>query len=207
MEEGSPETSEAPRTLGARLEEADRLSRSRLSKKRYAHVLGVAETAESLARAHGLSPGKARLAALLHDAARESSPEELLKSARSYGLQPDGFTGERPMLLHGPVAAEEARRELGIEDPEVVEAVRVHTTGAPEIGPLALVVYVADKIEPGRDYPSVERLRGLARKDLREAAREILRAIEAHNENRGRPTHPDSRRMLAWLEGEPKASE
>lgn len=183
------------------LEKADRLARSRLSEKRYAHVLGVADTAEELARAHGLPTGKTRLAALLHDAARESSPEELLEIAPRYGLEPDGFTRERPMLLHGPVAAEEARRELGIEDPEVLEAVRVHTTGAPEIGPLALAVYVADKIEPGRDYPSVGRLRELARKDLREAAKAILSATEAHNENRGRPTHPDSRRMLAWLEG------
>lgn len=183
------------------LEEADTLTRSRLSENRYAHVLGVAETAEELALTHGLPPQKTRLAALLHDAARESSPEELLESARGYGLKPDDFTKERPMLLHGPVAAEEARCELGVKDQEVLEAVRVHTTGAPEIGPLALAVYVADKIEPGRDYPSVGKLRELAREDLREAATAILRATEAHNENRGRPTHPDSRRMLAWLEG------
>lgn len=183
------------------LEEANTLTRSRLSDKRYTHVLGVANTAEELARAHGLPPQKTRLAALLHDAARESSPEELLESARGYGLEPDDFTEERPMLLHGPVAAEEARRELGVKDPEVLEAVRVHTTGAPGVGPLALAVYVADKIEPGRDYPSVGKLRELAREDLRAAAKAILRATEAHNENRGRPTHPDSRRMLAWLEG------
>lgn len=183
------------------LEEANTLTRSRLSNKRYTHVLGVANTAEELAHAHGLPPQKTRLAALLHDAAREFSPEELLESARGYGLEPDDFTEERPMLLHGPVAAEEARRELGVKDPEVLEAVRVHTTGAPGVGPLALAVYVADKIEPGRDYPSVGKLRELAREDLREAATAILRATEAHNENRGRPTHPDSRRMLAWLEG------
>lgn len=183
------------------LEEANTLTRSRLSDKRYNHVLGVANTAEELARAHGLSPQKTRLAALLHDATREVSPEELLESARGYGLEPDDFTKERPMLLHGPVAAEVARRELGVKDPEVLEAVRVHTTGAPGVGPLTLAVYVADKIEPGRDYPSVGKLRELAREDLREAAKAILRATEAHNENRGRPTHPDSRRMLAWLEG------
>lgn len=182
------------------LEQADGLARSRLSGKRYTHVLGVADTAERLARAHGLPPERARLAALLHDVARESGPEELLRSAERYGVEADGFTKERPMLLHGPVAAEEARRGLGIEDTEVLEAVRVHTTGAPGIGPLALAVYVADKIEPGRDYPSVGRLRELAGKDLTEAAAAILRATEAHNQDRDRPTHPDSRRMLAWLE-------
>lgn len=180
------------------LEEADELARSRLSGKRYAHVLGVADTAERLARIHDLPPRKTRLAALLHDAARESGPEELVSAAREYGIE--GLTDERPMLLHGPVAAEVARRELGIEDPEVLEAVRVHTTGARGIGPLSLAVYVADKIEPGRDYPSVERLRGLAERDLHEAAASILRATAAHNENRGRSTHPDSHRMLDWLQ-------
>lgn len=179
---------------------ADELARARLSKKRYAHVLGVADTAESLARTHGLSPLRTRLAALLHDVARESGQEELLESARLYGIEMGGYEGDSPMLLHGPVAAEVARRELGVEDPEVLEAVRVHTTGAPKIGSIALAVYVADKIEPGRDYPSVGRLRGLADRDLGEAAAEILRATKAHNENRGHSTHPDSGRMLSWLE-------
>jgi predicted HD superfamily hydrolase involved in NAD metabolism len=185
---------------GGLLEKAAELARSRLSKKRYTHVLGVADTAERLARIHGLPPEKARLAALLHDVARESGPEELLESATSYGIEVDSFTKERPMLLHGPVAAEEARREIGVEDQEVLEAVRVHTTGGREISPTALAVYVADKIEPGRDYPSVGRLRELAERDLYETAASILRATEAHNANRGKPTHLGSRRMLEWLE-------
>jgi len=182
------------------LEKADALARSRLSDKRYAHVLGVADTAGWLARVHGLPPEKVRLAALLHDVSRESSPEELLQSAKGYGIEVDELAAQSPMTLHGPVAAGEARRELGVTDPEVLEAVRVHTTGAPGVGTVALAVYIADKIEPGRDYPSVESLRELAGRDLHEAAAGILRATEAHNGNRGRPTHPDSRRMLAWLE-------
>jgi HD superfamily phosphohydrolase YqeK len=59
---------------------------------------------------------------------------------------------------------------------------------------------VADKIEPARDYPSVERLRRLAREDLRKAAAEALRRAIAHNEQRYRPIHPSSRAMLEWLE-------
>ncbi len=183
------------------LKAADDLARARLSEKRYAHLKGVADTAEALARQHGLPPRKARLAALLHDISRESSSEELLAAANRNGIEVDDFTADRPMLLHGPVAAEVAREELGVEDLEILEAVRVHTTGAPEIGPLAIAVYVADKIEPSRDYPSVEKLRDLARKDLYETAASILRATQAHNKNRDLPTHPESRRMLAWLEG------
>jgi predicted HD superfamily hydrolase involved in NAD metabolism len=107
---------------------------------------------------------------------------------------------QSPKLLHAPVAAELARRELGVEDEEVLGAIRAHTVGEPEMGPLALALYVADKIEPARDYPSVGRVRELAREDLREAATEALRRVVARNEQRDRPIHPSSRAMLEWLE-------
>ena len=68
------------------------------------------------------------------------------------------------------------------------------------MGPIALALYVADKIEPARDYPSVERIRSLALKDLYEAAAESLRRVIGHNEGRGKPIHPASRAMLEWLE-------
>ncbi|HZF59028.1 MAG TPA: bis(5'-nucleosyl)-tetraphosphatase (symmetrical) YqeK, partial [Rubrobacter sp.] len=94
------------------------------------------------------------------------------------------------------------RRELGVDDGDVLEAIRVHTVGSPGMGSLALVLYVADKIEPARDYPSVERLRGLSGEDLREAAAESLRRSIAHNKERGRSVHPASRETLEWLEAE-----
>lgn len=181
-------------------EPADVFARERLSAKRYGHTLRVANAAEDLARVHGLDRGRARLAALLHDAAREMSSEEFLGLARSWNLPLGEPERESPKLLHGPVAAELARRELGVEDGEVLDAIREHTTGRPEMGPLSLVLYVADKVEPARDYPSVGRLRRLSREDLRGAAAESLRRSIAHNEERGRPTHPASIETLAWLE-------
>jgi predicted HD superfamily hydrolase involved in NAD metabolism len=179
---------------------ADVFARERLSAKRYGHTLRVAEAAEDLARAHGLDPARARMAALLHDAARETPSEEFLGLAEDLGLSVGGPERESPKLLHGPVAAELARRELGVKDGEVLDAIREHTTGRPGMGPLSLVLYVADKIEPARDYPSVENLRRLARHDLRAAAAESLRRSIAHNEERGRPTHPASIEALGWLE-------
>jgi len=179
---------------------ADVFARDRLSEKRYGHTLRVAQTAEDLARVHGLDSDRARLAALLHDAARETSSEEFLVLAEDLNLPVGEPERESPKLLHGPVAAELARRELGVEDGEVLDAIREHTTGRPGMGPLSLVLYVADKIEPARDYPSVENLRRLARHDLRGAAAESLRRSIAHNEERGRPTHPASIEALGWLE-------
>ena len=184
----------------ALLEAADAFARERLSEKRYGHTVRVADTAESLARKHGLDPARTRLAALLHDAARETEPDEFLRLAKEWNLSVGSPERQSPKLLHGPVAAELARRELGVADEEVLAAIRVHTIGAAEMGPLALALYVADKIEPARDYPSVGKIRDLASSDLREAAAESLRRVIAHNEGRGRSVHPASRAMLEWLE-------
>jgi predicted HD superfamily hydrolase involved in NAD metabolism len=162
----------------------------------------VADTAEDLALAHDLEADRARLSALLHDAAREMGPEDFLSLAERWQLQVEDAERQSPKLLHGPVAAELARFELGVDDEEVLEAVRAHTTGEPRMGPLALVLYVADKIEPARDYPSVGRLRTLAREDLHRAAEESLRRAIAHNEERGKATHPSSLAMLDWLEAD-----
>jgi predicted HD superfamily hydrolase involved in NAD metabolism len=181
---------------------AEAFARSRLSDGRYGHTLRVADTAGDLALAHGFDEDRARLAALLHDATRETRQEEFLRLADEWNLPVGEAERQSPKLLHGPVAAELAKRELGIDDGEVLEAVRAHTTGKPRMGPLALALYVADKIEPAREYPSVERLRTLAREDLREAAVESLRRAIAHNEERGRPTHPSSLETLEWLEAD-----
>jgi predicted HD superfamily hydrolase involved in NAD metabolism len=184
----------------ALLAAADAFTRRSLSNERYGHTLRVADTAERLARVHGLDPARVRLAALLHDAAREREPEGFLRLAEEWDLSVGEPERESPKLLHAPVAAELARRELGVEDEEVLAAIRAHTVGEPGMGSLALTLYVADKIEPARNYPSVERLRRLAREDLREAAAEALRRAIAHNEQRYRPIHPSSRAMLEWLE-------
>ena len=179
---------------------ADSFARNRLSEKRYAHTIRVADTAGALAGLHGLDRGRTRLAALLHDAARELKPGEYLALAEEWQLPLGEPERGDPKLLHGPVAAELARRELDVGDEEVLEAIRVHTVGSPGMGPLALAVYVADKIEPARDYPSVNSLRELAKKDLHKAAAEALRRTRDHNEERGKDTHPVSLQTLEWLE-------
>ena len=179
---------------------ADAFVRSRLSKKRYSHTIRVADTAEKLARIHGLDAVRVRLAALLHDAARELKPGEYLALAEEWRIPLGGHEKGNPKILHGPVAAELARRELGIEDEEVLEAIRAHTVGSPGMGMIPLGVYVADKIEPARDYPSVRRLRELVERDLHESATEVLRRTRDYNKECGRPTHPASLRTLEWLE-------
>jgi predicted HD superfamily hydrolase involved in NAD metabolism len=185
----------------ALLEDAESYARERLSDKRYAHTLRVAETAERLAKLHGLGSERARLAGLLHDTAREIGKEELLRVAEEDGLPIGDFERERPILLHGPVAAKLAREDLGVEDGEILDAVQAHTTGEPGMGPLALALFVADKIEPDREQPGVEDLRELAPVSLHRAARAALEDSVSYNERRDRPAHPKSRQTLEWLRG------
>ena len=184
----------------ALLDAAEAYTSERLSEERYAHTLRVAGTVESLAELHDLDPHKARLAALLHDSAREAGKKELLRIAEEEGIAISDFEREQPILLHGPVAAERARKDLGVEDEEVLAAIGVHTLGEPGMGPLALALYIADKIEPGRAQPGVENLRQLALKNLHRAAAATLRDSISYNERRGRASHPKSRQTLEWLE-------
>lgn len=184
------------------LKSAERYARERLSDKRRGHTLRVAAAAERLAEAHGLDRNTVRLAALLHDSSREVDAAELLRLARERGVPVGQYEQESPKLLHGPVAADLAREDLGVESEEVLEAVRAHTTGAPGMGPVALAVFLADKIEPARDYPGIEELRVLAEQNLQSAARVSLERAISHNEERGNRTHADSLEALDWLKGQ-----
>jgi predicted HD superfamily hydrolase involved in NAD metabolism len=160
-----------------------------LSPARARHVAGVARAAADLAARFGVSQELTRLAALAHDLWRERAGAELLAEARRRGLTLYPLEEEEPLLLHGRVLAE-AMAERGWPT-EVVEAVRVHTTAGPGMGPVAEVLYVADKIEPGRDYPGVEELRRRALGgSLAEAAGAVLRAELAYLVTRGLPLHP-----------------
>ncbi|MGB9791433.1 MAG: bis(5'-nucleosyl)-tetraphosphatase (symmetrical) YqeK [Thermacetogeniaceae bacterium] len=141
----------------------------RLTPLRLAHVLAVRDCAVELARAHGESLEKAGLAGLLHDYARDLPGEELLRIGEEEGLITCEVERQVPILLHGPVGALLVRRELGIDDPEVLEAISLHTLGRPGMGRLAKIVYLADMVAEGRSFPGVEELRRKAFEDLSEA--------------------------------------
>jgi predicted HD superfamily hydrolase involved in NAD metabolism len=136
-----------------------------------AHAYETAALARRLARAHDIDVERAETAALVHDIADRYSDRELLDFAERYEI-PVSLTEARiPKLLHGAVGAEILRREWGIEDEEILEAVRYHISGAPIMGPLAKLLFVADKLEPGRDrhYGGLESVRSLAVADLNAA--------------------------------------
>lgn len=134
--------------------------REALTPYRYRHVEGVVETAIELARQAGVDTYKAKTAAWLHDLAREWPNERLLQASEGI-IVPQGFASV-PALLHGPIAAHLGQTNYGIADEEILDAVRYHTTGRPGMTELDLVLFVADAIEPSREYPGVEQIREAA---------------------------------------------
>lgn len=132
-----------------------------LSAELYAHSTGVAETAAKLAHGLGVEESRARLAGLLHDCARGWTGHELVKYVRAHGMEADKFSLAQPVLLHAPVGAALAEN-WGISDREILSAIRNHTLGYPGMTLLEQIIYVADKIEPGRTYPGIEGLRATA---------------------------------------------
>lgn len=140
-----------------------------LSSARYMHTMGVAETAEKLAVIHGVNKQSAYLAGLLHDCARELSPEKLLLEAHHFGIAVDCIQMAYPKLLHGVVGKMKAKNIYAIGDLDILEAIEVHTMGNPGMGNLAKIIYVADTIEPGRSFPYIHVLREKAEINLDKA--------------------------------------
>ena len=144
---------------------AEAMIAARLSPRRRDHAHRVAAEAVALAERFGASPEKAELAGLLHDYCRELSDEDTLAAAARYGIQVGPVEARRPKkILHGPVAAAELAEE-GL-DAEVVSAIRLHTVGAAGMTTLEKCVYLADYLEPGRDFPGVDEVRELATTSL-----------------------------------------
>ncbi len=141
------------------------------------HVERVVAEADRLAAGFKeLDREQVELAAWGHDIARALSRRELLARARGFGLEVSPVEEEAPILLHGPVGAEILRQKHGIDDPEVLAAARFHSTGRAGMSLLEKVIFVADKIEPGkvRAKPALARVRELADRDLDAAILEYL---------------------------------
>lgn len=137
-----------------------------LTPKRFRHTLNVVEAAEKLARNFGCDPDQARLAALLHDCAKNLTDEQQLDWAKQHQIKIDRVSQNDPQLLHGPVGAVLARDRYGIKDAAIQKAIDCHTTGCKNMSSLDKIIYLADYIEKDRSFPGVETIRQMAETDL-----------------------------------------
>jgi len=164
---------------------------------RYAHGVRVARLAGRLAARHGLDPVRARTAGLLHDLARCWSSERLLAECEARRIPIDDFSRRNPIVLHAPLGAALAAERCAVDDPGVLDAIRSHTVGGTELAPLAIVVYLADGLEPGRSYPERAELEALAFEDLDRAYDEVLRSTVAALARRGLEVAPQTHAAIA----------
>lgn len=139
-----------------------------VSSKRFQHILGVEKSALDLAKKNNYSLEKASIAALVHDYAKERTDQEFKEAILKFNLSSDLLNWNN-FIWHGVVGAEFIRTELGIEDEEILNAVRRHTVGDIEMTTLDQIVYVADYIEEGRDFPGVKEARLIASESLKAA--------------------------------------
>jgi predicted HD superfamily hydrolase involved in NAD metabolism len=167
------------------------LLRPRLKSGRFKHTQGVVRTAARLAKRHHLSVQRVETAAWLHDCAKAMEREDMKRYLGR--AKADAQERRMPPLWHAPVGAYLAEHEYGVKDPEILRAIRVHSTGAPKMSKIQKALFVADYTEPGRpDWPELKELRPLSLKDLDRAFFEVLRHKIMDLLQNNRPLHKRS---------------
>lgn len=161
---------------------------SYLKHKRIPHVLGTEQEAIRLAERYGADVEKARVAALLHDCTKRLDMEEQLALCRQYGIQLDALEQQALKLLHAKTGAAIARDVFGVDD-EIYRAIWWHTTGHAGMTLLEKIMYLADYIEPSRDFPGVDKLRAVCYKDLDEGLLMGLEMTIEEMTSMGNPVH------------------
>ena len=173
--------------------QAKELVRSRLSDKRYEHTLNVRKMAVKLAKRHDADEDRAALAALLHDAAKEIPKDEMRAIMKAHPEYAEGGEERPTPVWHGICAAILARTEWGVKDEAVLSAIACHTAGKPGMSKLDKILYLADMSSAERDWPGVNKLRKLERKDLDAA---MLMALKQTNDfvlSQDKPLDPMSK--------------
>jgi len=180
------------------MEQLEQVVISLLNPKRVAHVLGCRDTAVELAKRWGANETDAARAGILHDITKAIDGPLQLTLCEAYGKILSDFSRRYPKTLHALTGSMVARRIFG-ENDAVVSAIAHHTTGKADMNLLETIIYVADYMEPNRDFPGVETLRELAFTNIQAALKLGLEMTLEHLKRQGAEVSPESREALAWL--------
>lgn len=163
-----------------------------LDSQRITHSLNTAGMASKLAKIHGEDSDKAYIAGLLHDIAKGMCSRGLAKAAKDYGIVADEYEQNNQELLHGRLGAAMANKLFGINDENVLNAIRWHTTGRAGMSLLEKIVYLADLTEPSRNFENLDSIRELAQKDIDSAMCLALQRVMEFVKRKGFAIHPNS---------------
>ena len=173
--------------------ELKEIVKSKMSLKRFTHTLGVVEMSEKLAKIYNANIQKCKVAALLHDICKEMDMEyikNICKNNFMNELSEEDL--ENNEILHGFAGAYYVKNELGINDKEILNAIKYHTVGAKDMTLLEKIVYIADAIEYGRNYPSVVEIREETFKNLDKGILMEIEHKEEYLESIGKKSHPNT---------------
>lgn len=152
--------------------------KNRMDEKRFLHCIRTSKTAVQLAQKNHYDEDKAKVAGLVHDYAKEIPVDDFIKVIKSEKFDPDLLNWNRA-IWHGIVGTYFIKKELGITDPEILSAVAKHTTAAPEMSTLDKIVFLADYIEPARDFSGAIKTREMAETSLDQAVgEELIQSIQ-----------------------------
>ncbi|MEY8352111.1 bis(5'-nucleosyl)-tetraphosphatase (symmetrical) YqeK [Lachnospiraceae bacterium 54-53] len=160
--------------------------KGKLSPSRYEHTLSVSFICTALAMRYDCDLDKAELAGLLHDCAKHYGDEDIIKKCRKQDIPLTDDELKAPVVLHAKYGAWLAEHKYHLKDEEVINAIRWHTTGRPEMTLLEKIVFTADYIEPRRDKAAdLPLIRSLAFADLDECVYRILKGTLDYLERKG----------------------
>lgn len=165
--------------------------KDRLPENRYNHVVGVVETAMGMAQDFNVSVENAQTAAILHDAAKFSDRDWMKSIIISEEMDPL-LLEYHAELWHAPVGAYIAKQEFGVEDEDVLNAIRYHTTGRAGMSDLEKIIYIADLVEPNRKFSGVDQLRQLKEQGLDVMMEASVKHSIEFLVSKNQPVYPDS---------------
>ena len=159
-------------------EELIELVKAAVSESRFEHILRVEKMALKLAEINHFDLEKTSIAALTHDYSKQRPDQDFIEEIHAKQLDPELLSANNA-IWHGVVGAELIKDELGIWDEDILNAVRHHTTGNPEMSTLEQIIFMADYIEEGRTFDGVDKARALTFNNLRDGVQyQIKRTIQ-----------------------------
>ena len=174
----------------------EKVVKEKVSLKRFKHIMGVVEMATRLAKLNNADIEKCQIGSLLHDIAKEMDIDWMKKVCReNYMNDLTEEDLENNEILHGFVGAYYVNKEFGIEDSEVLNAIKYHTIGSKDMTLVEKIIYIADAIEYGRNYPSVIEIREVTLKNLNKGILMEIEHKEKYLESIGKKSHPNTSQL------------
>ena len=173
--------------------------RGRLSSYRFYHSMCVSDSAAQLAKRYGADENKAMIAGILHDATKETPDEKQLELIEKAGIEITDYEKQNPKFYHQLSGAAFARTELGIDDEEILSAIRYHTTGKAGMSLMDEIIYLADFISADRTYDDIDEIRRRTEISKEDGLLYATKYTIASVVKKGKYLHPDTVEAYNWL--------